>query len=152
MTQLNKKAKYLSEMLDEANKSSNPIQSLKDMIVDDPRLNTILGYAINPKWKISTVLPDGVPPYKDSDLPLGMADLDLLKLHNKLYILFNPRLKQYKKEEFFIKWIESMHPTDVSIFVAVKDQNLESLYPNLTRPVVYSALGWTKEQYNSLFM
>jgi hypothetical protein len=152
MTQLNKKAKYLSEMLDEANKATDPVQCLKDFIAQDPRLTSILGYAINPKWNISTVLPDGVPPYTESDLPLGMAALDLLKLHSKIYIMFNPELKQFKKEEFFIKWIESMHPTDVGIFIAVKDQNLESLYPNLTKTVVHYALGWTKEQFDSLFV
>lgn len=152
MTQLNKQARYLSEILSDANKASDPVQSLQNAIREEVRLTAILGYAIHPKWRIANVLPEGAPPFEHSDLPLGLADLDILKLHNKLYILFNPELKQFKKEEFFLRWCQSMHPTDVEIFIAIKDQKLDALYDKLTTKVIYTALGWTAEQYKSLFL
>lgn len=106
------KVRYLSEILEDANKSTDPVASLKDAIQKEVRLVSIFGYAINPKFKLANVLPEGSPPFRHSDLPLGMAGLDVLKLHNQLYILFRPELKQFKKEGFFLKWVESMHPTD----------------------------------------
>lgn len=152
INQLNRSKYFLSEILKMSNDSQDPIESLKTFAKDDVRLISILGYAINPKFKIANVIPDGEPPeYKESELPLGMADLDILKLHNKIYILFNPELKQFKKEEFFLRWIESMHPTDVKLFVAIKDQKISSLYPKLTNDVIRQALGWSTDQYNKLF-
>lgn len=151
MPQMNKKPRYLSEILADANKATDPVQSLREAIVEEVRLVSIIGYAINPKFKIANVLPPGEPPFTHSDLPLGLAELDILKLHNKLYILFNPSVKQYKREEFFIRWLESMHPTDVEILIAIKDQKLDALYDKLTPKVIHTALGWTDEQYKSLF-
>lgn len=151
MTQMNKQSRYLSEILDDANKSSDPVKSLQDAMKEEVRLTAILGYAINPKFKLSTVLPPGAPPFAHSDLPLGLAELDILKLHNKLYIMFNPALKQFKREEILQQWFSSLHPTDVEIFIAIKDQNLDALYDKLTPKVIHTALGWTEDRYKSLF-
>ncbi|HET8687448.1 MAG TPA: DUF6433 family protein [Methanosarcina sp.] len=151
MAPLNPVKKYLSEMLQEANDSSDPVSVLQKYRQSEVRLTSILGYAINPKFAIHTQIPAGNPPFKESNLPLGKAAMDVLYLHNKLYIMFNSELKQFKKEEFFLKWVESMHPTDAKILIAVKDQNLESLYPKLTKDVIRQSLGWSKEDYQKLF-
>ena len=137
-------------MLQEANDSPDPVSVLKNYRQSEVRLTAILGYAINPKWAIHTQIPAGNPPFEESDLPLGKAHLDVLMLHNKLYIMFNPALKQFKKEEFFVKWVESMHPLDSKILIAIKDQNLESLYPKLTKDIIRQALDWDKTQFEAL--
>lgn len=151
MTALNEVRKYLSEIFDEANKSSDPVSVLKTYLNKEVRLLAILGYAINPRFRIGDQIPDGVPPFKESDLPLGKAELTVLDLHKQFYIMFNPNLKKYKKEEFFIRWLESMHPTDAKILVAIKDQKLSSVYPKLTNDVIRQALGWSETDYKNLF-
>lgn len=138
-------------MLQEANDSSDPVSTLQKHRQTEVRLTSILGYAINPKFAIHTQIPAGNPPFKESELPLGKAAMDVLMLHNKLYVMFSPALKQFKKEEMFIRFLESMHPTDSNILIAIKDQNLETLYPKLTKDVIRQSLGWSKEDYQKLF-
>jgi len=145
-----KTKKYFSEILKEANDSKDPVAVIKAAIQEDKRIVAILGYAANPQYRIANIMPEGAPPFKESDLPLGLAQQDVLHLHNKIYILFRDELKQSKKEEHFIRWLEGMHPTDAKIFVAVKDQNLHTIYPKITHEVIASALGWSKEALDTL--
>lgn len=145
-----KEKKYFSELLKEANDSDNPAASLKAAAAEDKRIIAILGYAANPSFRISTQMPEGAPPFKESDLPLGLAQHDVLHLHNKLYILFRPELKQSKKEEHFIRWLEGMHPIDASIMIAIKDQNIHSIYPKITHSVIADALGWNREALEAM--
>lgn len=142
--QINKK-KLLSEVLEDAQESIDPVSSLKRDITDDPRLVYILGYAANPNFNISSVLPTGTPPHKESELPLELATLDPLKIHNQLYVLFRNDVKKIKKEELYIKWIEMMHPSDVKLMEAIKDQNIEIIYSKITKQVIGDALGWPKK-------
>lgn len=151
MSALNPVRKFLPEIFKEAEESSDTISVIQGYMKNDPRILPILGYAINPKFAIHTQIPEGNPPYQESDLPLGLAHMNVLDLHNKLYVMFNPNLKMYKKEEMFIKWCEAMHPTDTKILIAIKDQNLESLYPKLTKDVIRRTLGWSEEAYKNLF-
>lgn len=145
-----KDKKYFSEILKGVNDSDDPVADLKLAIQDDKRIVAILGYAANPQYRIANVMPEGYPPFKESDLPLGLAQQDVLHLHNKIYILFRDELKQSKKEEHFIRWLEGMHPIDAKILVAVKDQNLHTIYPKITHEVIASALGWSKDALEAL--
>lgn len=142
--------KFFSEVLDAANKAENPSSYLAEAIKNDSRIVNILGYAANPVFRIANQIPEGCPPHKESDLPLGLASVNVLDLHNKLYIVFNENLKAFKKEEHFIRWCESMHPTDVKILCAIKDQKLETLYPNITKLEIAKALGWDLTKFQEM--
>ena len=134
---LNKKKRFLSDMLKDANEASDPAESLKQSYIEDSRAKKILAYCVHGHYKLSIVLPDGIPPFKESELPLGLAMYDVLCLSEKLGILFRNDLKKFKREQMYIQWIEGMHPIHV-------------LYPNLTHEQIYKSLGWTKEQYENL--
>lgn len=145
---LNDKHITFYEILKLANDSKSPVDDLKLYMKKDGRFTTMLGYALNPAYKMS--LPDGVPPYIPSQHEIGLAPLEILNTHNKLYIMYNKDTRQYKKEEIFIQWIEAMAAQEAELMIRIKDQTLDSAFPNLTIDIFLAALGWSKEQYNSL--
>lgn len=145
---LNDKSITFFEILNKASESESPTQVLKDYMRKDSRLAAILGYAFNPNFKIP--LPDGIPPYIPSQHPIGIAPVEILNTHNKLYIMMNKDTRQYKKEEIFVQWLEDMAPEEAELMIHVKDQTLQSAYPNLTLDVFIDALGWSRQQYDSI--
>lgn len=140
--------KFLSEVLDDANKSDDPVKSLAEAIKSDGRVLALLGYLANPKFKMD--MPDGFPPYRQTDDALGTTVLDCLRLKDKLYVLYNAQTTKRRREEVFIQWLEQMAEPEAKILVAIKDKSLVSLYPNLTEYVLVDALGWSREQYEAL--
>lgn len=145
---LNDKSITFYEILKKADQSENPVQVLKDYMSKDSRLNPILGYALNPNFKMP--LPDGIPPYIPSQHPIGVAPVEILNTHNKLYIMYNRDTRQYKKEEIFVQWVEEMAPEEAELMIRIKDQTLPEAFPNLTLDVYLTALGWSREQYDSI--
>lgn len=145
---LNKKTPTFGEGMEAAAKEDDPEAYLKSMIAADKRWVTLLGYAMNPKYKMG--LPDGEPPYKPSQAPMGLAEFHLLQLADKLYVMYNPQLPQYKKEEIFIGWLEKLNPTEAKLLVAIKDKNLHKIYRKVSELKIVSALGWDADQYRKM--
>lgn len=145
---LNDKSITFFEILKKANEAENPVQVLKDYMNKDSRVTPILGFAFNPNFKLP--LPDGIPPYIPSQHPIGIAPVEILNTHNKLYIMMNKETRQYKKEEIFVQWLEDMSPEEAELMIHVKDQTLQNAYPNLTLDVFLTALGWSRQQYDSI--
>lgn len=139
---LNQKLPLFVEIMEAAQKLENPIEYLMKAIKADVRLTAILGFCVNPRFKLP--LPEGVPPYLPSDVPMGLAEIELLHQHKLLMNLFDLNIKAHKKEEMFVKWLERMCEKEAAIMVAIKDQNLHSLYSKITEEVIVSALGWDK--------
>lgn len=140
--------KFLSEVLDEANKSENPVASIATAISKDSRILPMLGYLANPKWKMD--LPDGYPPYNQTTDALGTTTLDVLRLKDKIYVLYQKETPKRKREEIFIQWLEQMAEEEAKLLVAIKDKTLVELYPNLTEYVLVDGLGWSRKQYDAL--
>lgn len=145
---LNAKHQTFYEILKSANESDDPIAYLKQAMTKDSRLTPILGYALNPGFKMP--LPPGIPPYIPSQHPIGVAPVEILNTHNKLYIMYNKETRQFKKEEIFVQWLEDMAPEEADLMIKIKDQELPGAMPNLTLDVFLSALGWSAETYQSL--
>ena len=145
---LNEKSITFIEILKKANESQDPVQTLKEYLQKDSRLSTVLGYALNPNFKMP--LPDGTPPYIPSQHPIGVAPVEILNTHNKLYIMYNKDTKQYRKEEIFVQWLEDMAPEEADLMIKIKDQTLPEAFSKLTLDVYLSALGWSRETYDSL--
>ena len=144
---LNEKLPTFLEVIKKANESDDPVSILKEAIKKDSRITNILGYAGNPNAKFP--LPEGVPPYIPSEYPLGLAEVEILHLSNKLQILFGTAHKA-KKEEMYIQWLEKMNPEEAELLNAVKDQNIFELYPNIGEYVIVDALGWDRQMYENL--
>lgn len=145
---LNDKSITFYEILSKANSSNAPVDVLCEYMKKDSRFVTILGFAFNPNFKMP--LPDGIPPYIPSQHPIGVAPVEILNTHNKLYIMYNRDTRQYKKEEIFVQWVEEMAPEEAELMIRIKDQTLPEAFPNLTLEVYLTALGWSREQYDSI--
>ena len=84
-------------------------------------------------------LPEGIPPYKPYMGKDGTSPTDLLKaiLRGRLeYFKKTKPVPSMKREELFIRLLESIHAPEAKVLLAVKDQELSKLYPNITYEVL----------------
>ena len=88
-------------------------------------LRTVLQGAYHPD--IVLQLPPGSPPYNEDSGPLGHTPSPL-EFESKKFVYFvsGPTFVQDKKkrEDIFIQMLESVHPTEAAIILAVKDKSL----------------------------
>lgn len=138
--QLNFKNISLWEVLDKANKSDTPTDVIKSHIKTDSRITTVLGYALNPTFKMG--MPTSDPPYIPSLYETGNSPLEILNLSTKLYTMYDKTVKQYKKEEIFIQWLEQLTANEAKLLIAIKDKTISQLFPSLTDQVMCDVLGW----------
>ena len=97
----------------------------------------LLEYAYLPEKKFD--LPEGDPPYKPDDAPIGMSPANLRMEMKRLYIFKREDLKPLRREQLFINLLESVHPDEAKLLLAVKEQKLNKLYKKVTRKVVEEA-------------
>jgi hypothetical protein len=92
---------------------------------------------------ITFILPEGTPPYRKQDVALGLTFSNLRKQTPKLryFVQGGPgeNLIPSKREKLFIEILESIHPTEAEVLIAMKDKQLKKLYPSLTKELVESA-------------
>jgi hypothetical protein len=125
--------KYLTEILDEINKNPKKLEEYKT----DPDIDLLFKYAFHPNGKM--ILPEGDPPYKPDAAPMGMSPAVFRQELQRLYIFCRKDLTPIKREQLFISLLESIHPDEAKVMIAVKDQKLDKLYKKITRKVVEQA-------------
>ena len=131
-------AKFLTEILDEVNEDVKKLNDYKD----DMALRYVFEYAFDEDKKMD--LPDGEPPYKEDGAPdFGMSPANLRMETKKFYVFNRKDLKPLRKEQLFIGLLESVHPKEAKLLIAIKDQKLNKLYPKITRTVL-EGLGFIK--------
>lgn len=123
-------AKYITEILTEINKNPSSISLYKDNYA----IKTIMEYSFDPKHKM--VLPEGTPPFKQDAAPLGMSQANFYQQVKKFYVFKRTDITSLRREQLFIQMLESLHPSEADICVAIKDQTLTKLYPNISRKLV----------------
>jgi hypothetical protein len=144
--QLGYRTVTLYQVLEEANKSDTPVDVLKTHISKDVRIAPILGYALNPNFKIP--LPEGIPPYKPSDTPLGVAEIEVLNLQRQIQnVLFSRDIQKVKKEHHYIQWLEKLPPQEAELLIAIKDQAVPTMFSKLTEEVLVTAMGWPMDKF-----
>ena len=79
------------------------------------------------------VLPDGNPPYKENLLSSAQIHGAMWGVCKKLTIFARKDLKPLQRESLFITSLESVSKEEAALLLAIKEQNLSALYPNLTR-------------------
>lgn len=100
-------------------------------------LKTVIYHAFAPSGKF--LLPEGVPPHKPAAEPLALCPSSMIKEVRRMYTLCSTTLRPLKREQIFIEMMERMHPLEANVLVLIKDQNLLSQYPNITRQVLIEA-------------
>jgi hypothetical protein len=103
---------------------------------NSPALQTILKYALDPS--IVWDLPTGAPPYKPCPYPA--QEMRLMAETRRLYLFIkggNPNLTKLKRESLYIELLESVHPEDANLLVAIKDKKIP--YKGITNKLVKEA-------------
>lgn len=123
--------RYIPEILEEVNKDISALKKYTDNIA----LKIMFQYAFIPEKKFD--LPEGDPPFKPDAAPLGMTPSNFIQEIRRWYIFTREKvLPKVRKEQLFIQLLESVHPSEAKVLLAIKDQKLTSLYKNITSDVV----------------
>lgn len=85
-------------------------------------------------------LPEGAPPFKEDKNPVDKSagrierNIKILRL-----LLKGGKLSRLRKEVKFVQLLESVNVKDANIIIAMKDKQLNKLYPALTPALVKRA-------------
>lgn len=131
---------YITEILDKINE--NP-SLLKSQYITNFAICTVMKYAFDKNLKF--LLPEGTPPFTPDNAPLGMTPSNFYQSVKKLYIFTRTDITNVRREQLFIQFLEGIHPSEAKVCIAIKDQNLTSLYPNITGDLVADA-GLVKKE------
>ena len=126
--------RFLPEILEEIDKDP---KLLSTKYRGNSALKIIFEYAFLPEKKF--ILPEDEPPYKPDDAPIGMSPAILTQELRRFYVFLRKDLKPIKREALFISLLESVHPSEAKLILAVKDQKLHKLYKKVTRKAVEEA-------------
>ena len=126
-------ARFIPEMLTEINGDPKTLEKWKD----NAALKILFMHAFEKEHKF--VLPEGDPPYTEDAAPIGMSPTNFTQEMRRLYVFCRSDLLPIKREALFIGLLESIHPSEAKILLAVKDQKLNKLYPKITAKLVAEA-------------
>lgn len=129
------KKETIPELLKRIN-DGDTLELLKEYTTNES-IKFIFGYGFIPKGK--WLLPEGTPPYKEDAAPEGMTPGNLWIESKKFQYFVNPEVKIVRREQLFIQLIEAIHPSEARLVIAIKDQNISSLYPNITLDKIVDA-------------
>lgn len=135
---------YVTIMLDKIN--TNP--AIITEYAGDAVLKGIFENAYVPELKWN--LPEGEPPFKPAAEPMGMTPTNLFQEIRRFYIFRREDLPSLRREALFIELMEGVHPDEAKLLVAIKDQNLQSMYPNISPEVLVKG-GFLPEEVASRF-
>jgi hypothetical protein len=104
-----------------------------------PALKAVLGYAYDPT--VEWALPSGEPPYKPAN-PIDVesvfhAEIRKFYLFTKGPSEAQKNLNPIRREQLFLEMLESIHPDDARVLLAMKDRKLP--YKGLTPKLVAEA-------------
>jgi hypothetical protein len=125
---------FLPEILEEINKDP---KLLTTKFRGNSALRIVFEYAFLPEKKF--LLPEDEPPYRPDAAPIGMSPAILTQELRRFYVFLRKDLKSIKREALFISLLESVHPSEAELILAIKDQKLHKKYKKITRKVVETA-------------
>ena len=117
----------IAEILDLV-KESKDVQTKVSLLrqYDSETLRYILELAFHPN--VGWWLPEGAPPYKPCEVLDTEGRLYQEARTLPLYLYGNrPDLKQVQRENLFIGLLESLHPKDANLLIAIKDKKVAGL-------------------------
>lgn len=117
----------LREILKDINENPEVVLQHKD----NKYLENFMMMALLPNFR--ALLPEGTAPFTPSK---GVSDVEtksvVWQFLRKLGNLKNPEIHQLKRETMFIQLLEEVSEKEAEVFVAMKDQKLYTIYPNIT--------------------
>lgn len=119
----------IHEALTDINKDINQINSAEHR--GNSYLRNVIEHAFIPEKKF--ILPEGTPPYKTNGLSGVETKGTFWQEARKMATYTRADLKPFNRERLFISALEALDKDSVAIFLAIKEQTLDTLFPNITR-------------------
>ena len=129
--------KFITELFKEINDDASLLNTTYKKVGNGGPLGLLFKYAFTTEGKF--LLPEGDPPYKPNANPIGMTQAIFQQEIVRFYVFCRADLTPAKRETMFVQLLESIHPTEAKVLLAIKDQQLTKLYPNITRKLVADA-------------
>lgn len=132
-------AKYITELLKDIN--DNPSLLTNDMRrrgAGDTFISLLLEAAYDPEKRF--ILPTTRPPFRPNQKPLGLCESSIRAEISRFYLYRNTKdFTKGKRELLFVQALERVSAEEAEVLLAIKEQNLQRLYPNITPQLVCDA-------------
>lgn len=114
------------ETLTEINKDMTQIMKHKN----NQMLQLLLEHALLPQYKFK--LPEGIPPFKVNEMNHVQTKGIFWQEIKKFGTYLREDVRQIQREHIFIQALEALDGESQKILLAIKDQTLDQLFPNIT--------------------
>lgn len=135
----------ISEVLQKVSNAKTKTEKIKILQENNTQaLRSILIW--NYDDSVVSMIPEGDVPFTPNEAPAGTEHTVLEKEYAKLYYFIKggkDGLKQFKREEMFIRMLEGLHVSEAQLLVLVKDGKLQDKY-RITKAVVQEAFPQIK--------
>lgn len=134
----------VSEILEKVAKAKTKKDKINVLLQNEsPILKAVLRINFDPNVVMD--LPEGVPPFKREESPIGHQPTTLNLEYRKFYLWLDPKqnISKLKKEQLFIEMLESLHSSEADVIVSAKDRGLNKMYKGLTESLVREAFPFT---------
>ena len=128
----------LSEVLRMLNEDPSLMQPGKPFAFQqNSALHKVFYYGYVPSARF--LLPEGIPPFTPSNMRPGANATDLLVAirRGRFSYMVDKNIPNARREQLFIGLLETVYQEEAKILLAIKDQNLDELFPNLTYKTLY---------------
>ena len=98
--------------------------------------------------KLEWLLPEGIPPYKPNEAPIGTEHTWLKQEVKRMFHFLkggNPQLSQMKRDNMFIQMLEGLCAEEAKLLIQAKDKELNKHYKGLTANLIKEAFGWNDD-------
>lgn len=127
----------ISEIIDQIDKAKTKQEKIELFKKHEtPCLRGLM--RINFDKTVTMGLPEGEPPFKKEDRPVGYQESTLLLEYRRFYIWLdsNQKLPKIKKEKLFIEMLEGLHHSEAEILCLIKDQKLQKKYKTVKEDLI----------------
>ena len=131
----------MAEALTAARKTKNVTQKVEALQALPPATKTHLHgvFMLTYNPKISWLLPPGTPPYRPLEPDLDQEGRLIQELKNFSYFIakegkpVQPDAKQIRREQLFIRILESIEPDDAELVIQMKDREIKGVSKNVVK-------------------
>lgn len=90
---------------------------------------------------IQFTLPPGAPPYKPANEKSPPNRLSRMTKQFRYFVVGGPgeQMSQVRVETMYVRLLESVHPDEAKLIIAMKDKKLAGLYKGVTKKLVSEA-------------
>lgn len=85
--------------------------------------------------RVNFKMPEGAPPYKVNEKEVEITESTVRQLSK----VFDMSRHQWDRERIYTQILESVSEDDAKILVAMKDKDMTTLYPTITKELVREA-------------